>query len=418
MAASDLATPAAWFTFETTSTGDVTTILFESDAAASAGTKNVVLNGFEIDATNEARRASSPSPADGDLRAKAGSGGVTLSWTSAAQGAPDSHDIYFGADEAAVRAAGRSSPAYLGNQSETTKTVSITDRAATHYWRVDERDELGNVTAGAVWSFRLADPASVGSAPVPVFVCLGGKDRMSSVISIPPPGYGWEHSAVAPVPGDMWNRVARTAGIDATDPALAPGTAPKKGIHTLDTADRVPLVDPSGKPTGVKLTIQLEISALATDKARVEPSIHSKSKGALPAGLMDAAWRVFLPQNSLRFVIEGLAPGRTYDLYAYAAALDPVNNKEGANDGALFTVAAANRPPGSKPSFETTGGYSASVITYNPDTNKIAPSPAGTTWVQFPVIADPTGRIEFSTGRNSFGRHFVNGFQLVPRAGP
>ena len=416
--ANDRATPAAYVTFSTRSPQDVTTILFAADTSVEATTKNVFLNGFEIDTSNEARMAKNPSPSDLDREVDARSGNITLSWSTAQAGASDSHDLYFGTSLEAVQGATRASPVFLGNQTENSRQVPITDRNATYYWRVDERDELGNVNTGAVWSFTpaLAQDGNVKSQPV--FVSLGGKD-MRQTVTIPSPGFGWNYSAVAPVPGDCWNRIPRVAGVDVTGPALAPAGASgarKTGIYPLDTLNKVALVDPAGKPSSVRLSVQVEVNTLATDKARSEPTVHNKSKGALPAGLMDTAWRVFLPQNNLRFTITGLVPGLTYDFYGYAAALDPANNPDGANDGALFTLAVPNRVAGSKGTGETKGGYCASVLTYNPETSKITPSPSGTTWVDMPAVADSKGQIEFSTGRNSSGRHFVNGFQLVPRA--
>jgi hypothetical protein len=416
--ANDGATPTVYFSFSTSSPNDVTTILFEADASSSAATKNVVLNGFEIDTSNAARRAHSPSPAHLDTQAKAAADGVRLSWSAAKLGAVDSHDLYFGTDADAVRTATRSSSVYLGNQSESSRSVPVTDQSATYHWRVDERDELGNVTVGDVWSFSLGAPEGVAQA---IFVCLSGKAGPKSTVVIPAPGFGWNYSAAAPTGGDSWNRIPRPAAVDVTDPSLAPAggaTAKKSGIHTLDTADNVALVDATGKPTNAKLTVRLEIATLATDKARSEPSIHSKSKGALPAGLMDVSWRVFLPQNTLHFSVTGLVPGQAYDLYGYAAALDPAKNLEGANDGAFFTLTAANRVAGSKGTAETQGGYCASVLTYNPESGKITPSPVGTTWIKLPAIADANGQVNFSTTRNSFGRHFVNGFQLVPSSKP
>jgi len=415
----DRSAPAVHLSFATKSAHDVTTVLFVADTSVEATTKNVFLNGFEIDTSHAARMARNPSPADADGQVDVRSGKVTLAWTAAQAGAVDSHDVYFGTDREALRTATRASPAFLGNQGETSRQVPVSDRSAAYYWRVDQRDELGNVTVGPVWSFS---PAGDSGTPrdQAVFVSLGGKDSRKTV-TIPAPGYGWIHSAIAPVPGDTWNRVSRATGVNATSPSLAPAgsaEAGKPGIYVLDTLDGVPLVDPAGKPTSVRLGVQVEIGTLATDKPRQEPSVHNKSKGALPAGLMDGAWRVFLPQNTLRFTLRGLVPGRTYDFYGYAAALDPANNPEGANDGALFTLAPPNRVAGSKGTAETKGGYCASVLTYDPDSGKISPSPSGTTWVALPAVADDQGRIEFSTGRNSSGRHFVNGFQLVPRATP
>ena len=239
---------------------------------------------------------------------------------------------------------------------------------------------------------------------------------MASIISIPPPGHGWTYSAVAPVPGEHWNRIRRTAGVDITDPSVAGAAgAARLGIHPLDTASDISLVDPEGSPTNAHLNIQLEVLTLATDKSRTEPAIHSKSQGAVPIGLMDSAWRVFLPKNALHFTLTGLAPGKAYDLYLYGASVDMVSNPDGLGEGARFTLAPANVAPGSPGTVETTGGFCGSIYTFNPETDRMAPSPAGTTWAKLSVVADAQGILKFSTGQNAEKRHYVNGFQLVEK---
>ena len=161
----DIAAPTVYLSFTTASTGDVTTILFAADTDAAATTKNVVLNGFEIDTPNSARIANTPSPIDADEHVDADSGEVTLSWASALAGTTASHDVYLGTGLAAVKAATRASPQYLGNQVANSRSVPVADPFATYYWRIDEVDTLGNVTAGAVWCFRprhLAFPGAEG----------------------------------------------------------------------------------------------------------------------------------------------------------------------------------------------------------------------------------------------------------------
>lgn len=264
----------------------------------------------------------------------------------------------------------------------------------------------------------LALAALVGAASAhaqTVFVCLGGKAKMASVITIPAPGHGWEFSAAAPVPGTHWNRIKRTVGVDATDPALAGGEASARrlGVHPLDTAEDVALMDPAGNPTTARLTIRIDVRTLATDKPRTEPAIHSKSKGAVPLELMESAWRVYLPDNSLVFSLGGLVPGQPYDLYFYGSCVDPVSNPDGAGEGARFTLAQDNIAVGGSGTTETKGGFGGGIYTFNPETDKMAPSPAGTTWTKLPAVADARGRIEFKSSRNSDGRHYVNGFQLV-----
>src|SRR5262249_45642744 len=62
--------------------------------AAGEGDREVILNGFEIDAPDPNKRAIKPAPADRDGHADADSGSLTLSWSSHAR--PASHDLYLG----------------------------------------------------------------------------------------------------------------------------------------------------------------------------------------------------------------------------------------------------------------------------------------------------------------------------------
>lgn len=254
----------------------------------------------------------------------------------------------------------------------------------------------------------------VRSAAQNVFVCLGGKTNLTSIVSIPPPGHGWEHSAAAPVDGRQWNRIRRTAGVDVTDPALGDKQhAGRLGIQNLDTGDDVPLIDPRGADTGVRLNIRMEIIHLAADKPRLEPAAYNRRGDASPVGLMDAVWRVYLPENRLRFSLSGLVPGRRYALYCYGACSDPGRNPSGEGEGARFTLEKNNIPSGTSGTAETVGGYFGSIYTFSPETNQITLSPSGTTWVRLDAVADDAGFVRFYTGQNSHKRHFMNGFQLV-----
>ena len=161
----DVLAPTSYLTFATTSASDVTTILFAADTSVTATTKNVVINGFEIDTPNSARIANTPYPVDGDEHADADAGSVTLSWASALAGGTASHDVYLGTGLASVKTATRASSAYLGNQTANSRAVPVADPFATYYWRVDEVDSLGNITTGTTWSFRprhLAFPGAEG----------------------------------------------------------------------------------------------------------------------------------------------------------------------------------------------------------------------------------------------------------------
>lgn len=264
----------------------------------------------------------------------------------------------------------------------------------------------------------LAVACPVVASAQDLFVCLSTKGNLQPALSIPQPGKGWTHSAAAPVAGTKWNRIRRPAGVDVTDPAIATAEAPaagKTGRFVVGEKESVPLVNANGEPTAARLSITVNVTALADDKPRAEPSFHSKSKQAAPAGLMDNAWRVYLEGNSLTFTVSGLVPGKKYDLYVYGATSDPQSseNPSGDGQGARFTLSTANVSGDSPASTETTGGFYASIYTFDPESGSFALSPAGSTWSKLKAAVDSEGVIRFSTSRNSGRQQYVNGFQLV-----
>jgi hypothetical protein len=78
---------------------------------------------------------------------------AVLSWTAATSAA--SHQLYFGADKEAVRNATTSSTGYKGLKSlgDENYDPGLLEAKTTYYWRVDEVDAQGNVSAGPVWIF-------------------------------------------------------------------------------------------------------------------------------------------------------------------------------------------------------------------------------------------------------------------------
>ena len=113
----------------------------------------ITLNGFELNVPNAAAQATSPSPTDLDYHAAHDNGALTLSWTAASSA--KKHQVYFGTDSASVsKATTATTSVYKGEQSGTTYKVSDTNPLQTYYWRVDEVDANGTVTAGNVWSFK------------------------------------------------------------------------------------------------------------------------------------------------------------------------------------------------------------------------------------------------------------------------
>jgi hypothetical protein len=76
-----------------------------------------------------------------------------LSWTPA--DSADSHQLYFGLDEAAVRNANTGAPEYKGSRTLGAESYDpgILDADTTYYWRVDEVDAQGNTAKGPLWIF-------------------------------------------------------------------------------------------------------------------------------------------------------------------------------------------------------------------------------------------------------------------------
>lgn len=203
----DIATPIAYLEFTVASTASVTTVLFAADTTATANTKNVVLNGFEIDTPNSTRIANTPSPADADEHVDADAGSATLSWSPALAGSVASHDVYFGTNLSAVKTATRASAAYLGNQTTLTRSVPVTDSFATYYWRIDEIDALGNATAGTVWYFRPRHLAFPGAEGYGRFARGGRGGRVVHVTSLA--DYA---SGATPVPGTLRHAIEVETG--------------------------------------------------------------------------------------------------------------------------------------------------------------------------------------------------------------
>jgi len=98
-----------------------------------------------------------PSPANGanaDI-----SDALPLTW-SAGDNATQ-HDVYFGTDIQAVKAADASDTTgvYKGRQNATTYTPAegVEWGGGPYFWRVDENNNDGTVTKGQIWSFTVAD---------------------------------------------------------------------------------------------------------------------------------------------------------------------------------------------------------------------------------------------------------------------
>lgn len=139
-------------------------VLIKAETGGAFKSRNVHLNGFEIDTPNAKAQAGRPVPAHADGHVDADAGALTLGWQSAALGAA-SHDVYFGTGESAVAAATRESPEFRGSVKGNQFPVAGLEKGASYFWRVDTVAADGSITRGNVWSFRprqLAFPGAEG----------------------------------------------------------------------------------------------------------------------------------------------------------------------------------------------------------------------------------------------------------------
>ncbi len=150
--------------------GQNVTIVIEADASCTPEfgktvSQNIYLNGFEINTSDVKAVAYSPIPADEDMHADADNGTLSLVW-KAPEGTAKQL-VYFGTDKEKVGNATSGSAEYLGETPASVCTWEVDNLYSLneYYWRVDEVDAQGNVTKGAVWSFRprhLAFPEAEG----------------------------------------------------------------------------------------------------------------------------------------------------------------------------------------------------------------------------------------------------------------
>ena len=215
--------------FEAPAGGEVV-IQFRS----SGGGSRVVLNGFQLDAADPAKRALKPAPSWGDEHTPEN---PVLSWR-AATGATG-HDVYLGTDRDAVAAATTDAPEYRGRQSEAKFAAEAADPFVTYYWRVDEAHPGSPeaITQGEVWSFRVRRLAFPGAEGYGRFAAGGRGGRVYKVTTLADSGPGSLREAVEAtgprtVVFDVSGRIVLQGKLVMKNPYLtiAGQTAPGKGI--------------------------------------------------------------------------------------------------------------------------------------------------------------------------------------------
>jgi len=228
----------AYLTVEAKAGRDVV-VLLEADPRSPAKSRNVHLNGFEIDTPNPKAQARRPSPAHADEHVDADRGALSLAWTGAAAGSV-SYDVYFGTDASSVRTATRSSAEFKGNQKGTTLPVDGLKSTLTYHWRVDSIAADGTATKGSLWTFRPRQLAFPGAEGYGRFARGGRGGVVVKVTNLNDSGPGSFRDAIE---GDHGPRtiifdvgglitLERDLVIDGSRPyiTVAGQTAPGKGI--------------------------------------------------------------------------------------------------------------------------------------------------------------------------------------------
>ncbi|MEO0018016.1 MAG: hypothetical protein RLZZ522_1299, partial [Verrucomicrobiota bacterium] len=164
--------------------------------------------------------------------------GVSQKLTWSQEAGALSYDVYFGTSAAAVAAATKDSPEFLGNVTGTSWTGSLPDLSlgGEYFWRVDLKG-FSSVTQGSTWSFGVA---SVDVAPraVKLAAPAGSPVPTQNLATTAGAATAWTASTTTP-----WIELLSTTGttpdalrFDINTTGLTVGT--KQGSITLQAAGR------------------------------------------------------------------------------------------------------------------------------------------------------------------------------------